>query len=193
MLFAEKNLLLALIFCRIWPVTQFLWFPIICQVSENKNCSFCCHTKCIGLCSCLGYFRSFRTIGDQIFMQAFEDTSLPFEEWTHETHIRMAWNYISQYGQDMATPLIKQGIMKFNERNKDKIRHGYSETVTMFYIHVLTKAILCMPTDHTFEDFLLCHQELLGRDYLLRHYSPALLSNRESKLRFFEPDRLGLP
>lgn len=126
-------------------------------------------------------------------MQAFEDTKLPFEEWTHEAHLRMAWNYITECGTDAAVPLIKQGILNYNEENKEKITHGYSETVTMFYIHVITKAILCMPSEHTFEDFLLCNQHLTERDFLSRYYSPAVLTNNESKLRFMGPDRLDLP
>ena len=52
-------------------------------------------------------FRSFRSVGDETFIQAFEDTSLPFEDWTHEAHIRMAWNYIREKGKEEAIPYIK--------------------------------------------------------------------------------------
>ena len=51
--------------------------------------------------------RSFRSIGDDSFMKAFEDTTLPFSEWTHEAHLRMAWNYIREDGVDKAVPRIK--------------------------------------------------------------------------------------
>ena len=53
------------------------------------------------------YSRSFRSVGDQLFLQAFEDATLPFEDWTHEAHLRMAWNYIKQYGAEGAEPYIK--------------------------------------------------------------------------------------
>ncbi len=52
-------------------------------------------------------FRSFRSIGDETFLKAFEDRTLPFEEWTHEAHIRMAWNYIKEHGKEKAIPLIR--------------------------------------------------------------------------------------
>lgn len=126
-------------------------------------------------------------------MEAFESTTMPFEQWTHEAHLRMAWNYITQHGQEHATPLIKQGILRFNERNKDKIKLGYSETVTMFYIHVLTKAILSMPDNHTFDDLLLCHQYLTDSSYLFRYYSPSLLKDSQSKVRYLDPDMQSLP
>lgn len=126
-------------------------------------------------------------------MEAFENTSMPFEQWTHNAHLRMAWNYITQHGPEAATPLIKQGILKFNEKHKEKIQYGYSETVTMFYIHVLTKAILSMPGNHSFEDFLICHDYLTRSSFISGYYSSSILKNTESKGRFFEPDLAALP
>lgn len=54
--------------------------------------------------------RTFWNIGDVTFMQAFEDRTLPFEEWTHQAHIRMAWNYIREFGKDEAIPRIKYAL-----------------------------------------------------------------------------------
>ncbi len=42
-----------------------------------------------------------------MFLNAFEDQSLPFEEWTHEAHLRMAFSYIREHGKEAAIPLIK--------------------------------------------------------------------------------------
>ena len=50
--------------------------------------------------------RSFHSVGDETFMKAFEDTTLLFEDWTHEAHLRMAWNYIKKYGVEEAIPRI---------------------------------------------------------------------------------------
>ena len=59
------------------------------------------------LCPFDDYFRSYRSVGDETFMTAFEDTTLLFEDWTHEAHLRMAWNYIHKYGKDDAIPKIR--------------------------------------------------------------------------------------
>ena len=40
-------------------------------------------------------------------MSAFESQTLPFEDWTHEAHIRMAWNYLRQHPLPEAERLIK--------------------------------------------------------------------------------------
>ncbi|KAF6031380.1 hypothetical protein EB796_010322 [Bugula neritina] len=141
----------------------------------------------------LYYQRSFRSIGDEIFMQAFENASVPFADWTHEAHLRMAWNYITKHGKDMATPLIKTGIQKFNEKNKHKITYGYSETVTKFYIHIISKAISHLPVGHTFEDFLISNKELTESAYLSTYYSEHVLNDPISKLTFIKPDKISLP
>lgn len=52
-------------------------------------------------------FRAYHTVGDEMFMNAFETGSLPFEQWTHRAHIRMAYNYILRYGRDRAVPFIR--------------------------------------------------------------------------------------
>ncbi|KAJ8318195.1 hypothetical protein KUTeg_003286 [Tegillarca granosa] len=69
----------------------------------------------------LYFVRSFRSVGDEIFIQAFEDATLPYEDWTHKAHLRMAWTYITEHGKEGATPHIKEGIKRFNEQNKDKV------------------------------------------------------------------------
>lgn len=72
--------------------------------------------------------RSYRSVGDETFMRAFETATLGYEEWTHEVrshlppslyppremfplsvqaHVRMAWNYLTQHGREKASPIIK--------------------------------------------------------------------------------------
>ncbi|XP_077980655.1 uncharacterized protein LOC144435888 [Glandiceps talaboti] len=142
----------------------------------------------------LYFARSYRSVGDEVFMQAFEDTTLLFEDWTHAAHLRMAWNYIREHGRDAAVPLIKMGIKKYNEQNKEKIERGYHETVTMFYIYAVADAI--RQSDHpdlTFEEFIEKNKYLTDRDLLFRYYSPHLINTHKAKTEFETPDRLSLP
>ncbi|XP_064607352.1 uncharacterized protein LOC135471863 isoform X2 [Liolophura sinensis] len=144
--------------------------------------------------SLLYFTSSYRSVGDEIFLKAFEDATLPFEEWTHEAHLRMAWNYITQFGKDGATPLIKKGILNYNEKNKDKIKTGYHETVTMFYIHLISDAIQTSGCQHeTFEDFIANNSYLMERSLILNYYSPERIADQECRHRFMEPDKKALP
>lgn len=51
--------------------------------------------------------RAYHTVGDEMFMNAFETGLLPFEQWTHRAHIRMAYNYILRFGRERAIVLIR--------------------------------------------------------------------------------------
>lgn len=54
----------------------------------------------------LYYKSSYRSIGDQLFMEAFESGELEF--WTHTEHLRMAWTYLRDSGsKELALPLIR--------------------------------------------------------------------------------------
>ena len=57
-------------------------------------------------------FRSFRSVGDEIFIQSFEEATLPFENWTHEAHLRMAWTYIREHGREKSEPYIKYDLFE---------------------------------------------------------------------------------
>ncbi|KAK7113525.1 uncharacterized protein [Littorina saxatilis] len=142
----------------------------------------------------LYFYRSFRSVGDQLFLQAFEDATLPFEDWNHEAHLRMAWNYIKDYGEEAAQPYIKLGIQKYNERNRDKIQTGYHETITMFFIHLVSKAIKqSVDADKSFEEFLKHNQHLKDSALLFQYYNKDTLFQEDARHRFIPPDKKELP
>ncbi|KAK2180499.1 hypothetical protein NP493_440g02008 [Ridgeia piscesae] len=141
----------------------------------------------------LYYAKSFRSVGEELFMQAFEDTTLPFKDWDHVAHIRMAWNYIKENGKDKATPLIVQGIKNYNEQNKDQISRGYHETVTQFYIHMIADAVSRSDdTDSTFSDFIETNN-LMDRQLLYEYYTDELINSDAAKLTFIVPNKKDLP
>ncbi|XP_021380172.1 uncharacterized protein LOC110467376 isoform X1 [Mizuhopecten yessoensis] len=141
----------------------------------------------------LYFIRSFRSVGDEIFIKAFEDATLPYEDWTHEAHLRMAWNYITELGKDGATPHIIAGIQHFNEQNKDKVKFGYHETITMFYISVVTDAIQRSDADQHFDSFISLHTYLLDRNLPSQYYSKDRLFCSEARHKFVTPDIRPLP
>jgi flavin reductase (DIM6/NTAB) family NADH-FMN oxidoreductase RutF len=91
----------------------------------------------------LYYQRSYRSIGDEVFMKAFEDTSLSFQQWTHRAHLRMAWNYLRQesLSVDRAFDMIKRGILKYNAANQHLLKNGYNETITLFFTNLMQLAL----------------------------------------------------
>ena len=54
----------------------------------------------------LYYKSTYRSIGDQIFMEQFESGQL--ESWKHREHLRMGWTYVRDAGTvEEALPLIR--------------------------------------------------------------------------------------
>ena len=51
--------------------------------------------------------RNYPTEEDEKFMKAFESCELPFEQWSHQAHVRMSFNYILRFGREEATLLIR--------------------------------------------------------------------------------------
>ncbi|XP_046553751.1 uncharacterized protein LOC124263211 [Haliotis rubra] len=140
----------------------------------------------------LYFTKSFRSISDEVFIKAFEDATLPFEDWTHEAHLRMAWNYLREYGHDGATPYIKLGIQKFNEQNKSKLKTGYHETLTLFFIHVVWDALQRCPGDE-FEAFLQQSQHLVDKNLPFQYYNKDTLFREDARHKFVAPDKKSLP
>ncbi|XP_048760910.1 uncharacterized protein LOC125670041 [Ostrea edulis] len=141
----------------------------------------------------LYYTRSFRSVGDEIFIQAFEDATLPFEDWTHEAHLRMAWNYITEHGREGAIPHIRLGIQRFNEQNKDKVKFGFHETITRFYIAEVAYAINHSQGVGSFEAFLDRNHYLLDKTVISQYYSHNHLYSDTARHQFVQPDLKPLP
>jgi hypothetical protein len=142
----------------------------------------------------LYYDRSYRSVGDEAFMRAFETATLGYEEWTHEAHIRMAWNYLTHHGRETATPIIREGIKHYIDQNYGKVKNVYNETITLFFIHMVDTAMQeCEGNPETFEAFLATSPHLLDPQLLSRHYSLSRVHSNEAQNRWLEPDLKPLP
>ncbi|KAI8812122.1 flavin reductase like domain-containing protein [Cladochytrium replicatum] len=88
------------------------------------------------------YQGGYVSVGDEVFIQAFENMTLSFSQWTHRAHIRMAWIYLNELGnKEAAFPIVKEGIERYNTANAEHIVHGYNETITSFFLHLIDLAV----------------------------------------------------
>ncbi|XP_063726118.1 uncharacterized protein LOC134853995 [Symsagittifera roscoffensis] len=138
----------------------------------------------------LFFGRSYRSIGDDTFIAAFEDTTLPYDFWTHKAHLRMGWNYLKQYDMHTALNKVREGIRKFNSTNRDKIIFGYSETISVFYLSMVNNAIKDSPADslESFEEFLSRNPHLQDTSLPFSYYSKEVFLSEEAKRTFVPPD-----
>ncbi len=121
------------------------------------------------------------------FIRAFEDCSLPRVEWTHAKHLIMALWYIRRHGRDEATPMISDGIRRFNAHNGN--HKGYHETITLAWIALIDRFIRSKDDDNTVASLAAALlQECGERDYLLRFFSRERLFSDEARQTWVRPD-----
>ncbi|KAI8065821.1 flavin reductase like domain-containing protein [Gongronella butleri] len=138
--------------------------------------------------------RQYRSVGDEVFMNAYEACKLDTRRWMHRAHVRMAWNYLRENDNDTnrAAPLIKNQLRIHFNKNSTVM---YNETITSFYIHLIHLAIESHHGDHTddFFDLMARFPVLTNPKSILHYYSPALLKSSKAKTQFLEPDLHPLP
>src|SRR4051812_47282050 len=75
----------------------------------------------------------FRIMTDTDFLAAFETRSLPFAQWTHRAHVKVAFLYLRGLPLAAALDKIRARIRAYNAANAvpESPTSGYNETTTV--------------------------------------------------------------
>jgi hypothetical protein len=130
-------------------------------------------------------------MNDSEFLRQFEAGQI--SEFSHQSHLRMAWIYLRADGFELGSEKIRAGLRHLTEAHGLKITAPgkYHETISLFWVYLVQHAITLTPEIDTFEMFITQHDHLLDGGLLKRHYSPALL--KESRTVWQAPDLAPLP
>ena len=75
-----------------------------------------------------------------------------------------------------------------------QIKTGYHETITMFFIHLVSKAIKeGMDANMTFEQFLRQNQHLTDHQLLLEYYNKDTLFQEAARHKYEHIETLKIP
>jgi len=135
---------------------------------------------------------------DEELLQRFETAALSREEWTHRTHIRIAFLYVTRYPFNEALDKIRRNIKALNARNAvpEGPQSGYNETITVAFLTLVASTQAAygrlFPAANS-QDFCERHPHLLQKTVLRLFYSPERRGHPEAKTRFIEPDLASLP
>ncbi len=82
-------------------------------------------------------------IEDQEFLQQFERCTLPFTEWNHRAHLKVAYLYLTAHPLEEAIDCIRRGIKRYNAANNvpEGPQVGYNETTTVAFMHLVHATI----------------------------------------------------
>ena len=135
---------------------------------------------------------------DGELLAAFEDCTLPFDQWTHRAHVRIAYSYLSKHPFETAAEKIAAGIRKYNAAHKvpEGQDRGYSETTTRAFVHLVAATVAAYGQTHRVYDsegFCDIHPQLMSKHAFRFFYSPQRRMDPRAKATFVEPDLTGLP
>jgi hypothetical protein len=135
---------------------------------------------------------------DAVFLKAWETCSLPFAQWTHRAHVKVAYLCLRQHPFDEALKRMRAGIQRYNAANNvpESATSGYNETTTHAFLHLVAAVMRAygetFPTT-TADSFCDVHPQLMTRHVLRLFYSPAHRMHPLAKTQFIEPDLAPLP
>ncbi len=135
---------------------------------------------------------------DADLLHLFESQSLPFQDWTHRAHVKVAYLYLKQHPFNSALDKMRTGVKAFNAAHNvpDSPTSGYHETTTHAFLHLIAATIAVyepiFPTPDA-DTFCETHPQLMTRHILRLFYSPQHRMHPRAKSQFIEPDLAPLP
>src|SRR6267378_3372211 len=132
---------------------------------------------------------------DEAFLKAFEDCTLPFEQWRHRAHIKVAYLYLCRHAYDQALGRIRENIKRYNAATNtpESLERGYHETITVAWMRLVHFTLCEYGPAATADEFLDAQEHLLNRKALRFFYSREQIASWRAKAEFVEPDLAPFP
>lgn len=132
---------------------------------------------------------------DEIFLKAFEDCTLPFDQWKHRAHLKVAYLYLLRWPFAEALARVRASIKRYNAATNtpETLERGYHETVTVAWLRLVHFTLCQYGPAGGAEEFLESQEQLLNRKALRFYYSRELLISWKAKAEFVAPDLAPFP
>lgn len=131
-------------------------------------------------------------LSDDDFLQEFESSTL--DDWSHRTHLRMAWLYLTRFDRRHAVNKIFDGIKNFIQNSQAARKTTFHFTMTYFWIQMIDFAIAQSHKCRRFDEFLHLNPHLMNGGLFLEYYKKeTLLNNPIARQGMVLPDIKPLP
>ncbi|MBC8405960.1 MAG: hypothetical protein H8E15_12080 [Planctomycetes bacterium] len=137
-------------------------------------------------------------LNDEQLIQKFESCELPFEQWDHRTHVKVAFLYLRAHDFETALQKMRTGVQAYNAANRvpEGPLQGYNETTTHAFLRLINAVIIhykdAFPTPSA-DEFCDTHPQLMSKHVLRFFYSAGHRLHPDAKTQFVEPDLTPLP
>ncbi|HET8775985.1 MAG TPA: hypothetical protein VFP80_19455 [Thermoanaerobaculia bacterium] len=121
---------------------------------------------------------------DREFVEAFENCTLPSEEFPHRAHVRLAWLYLREGSLLDALPRFVDGLKRY--AGSLGASGKYHETVTWAYMFLIHER-MAHEEHATFGEFAAANDDLFN-GVLEKYYRKETLSSDLARRTFLMPD-----
>jgi hypothetical protein len=132
---------------------------------------------------------------DAEFLLAFEHCTLPFEQWKHRAHLKVAYLYLRALPFEQALEKARLNIQRYNAATNtpETLERGYHETMTVAWMKLMHFTLQQHGPAASADEFLDAQEQLLNRKALRFFYSRERLISWQAKAEWLEPDLTPLP
>ena len=129
---------------------------------------------------------------DQFLIDAIENHVLQLTDFNHETHVKLAYCYLTQLG-------LKNSVMKMSNSLKGFLKakgvasNKFHATLTEAWLKAVWHFMQQSNSMQSADEFIQANPVLLNKNILLSHYSQGVLFSEQARIRFVEPDLNPLP
>jgi len=137
-------------------------------------------------------------VSDEELLCQFENCTLDGGQWTHRSHVKVAFLYLRRFPFEEALEHLRRGIKSYNASRhvEEGPTSGYNETTTVAFAHLIAATDraygMVMPTS-TADEFCDTHPQLMSAKLLRLYYSPEQRMKPEAKTVFVPPDLAPFP
>jgi len=124
---------------------------------------------------------------DDELVRAFESTTLPASDFTHDAHVRVAWWYLRTAPFHAALARFATALRAFAAAKG--AANKYHETMTVAWMALVAERLDATP-ELEWRAFAATHPDLFLRPSLMtRLYSETRLASEQARRTFVLPDR----
>jgi hypothetical protein len=118
--------------------------------------------------------------------RALERGEIGHENFHHVSHLQVAWVYLVESSSvQQAASKMRRTLRRFAAAAGEAEK--YHETITLFWVHVLSRAYAA-DRGSRLEDVVNTNPQLLEKNFPLAYYSNERLFSHEARISWMEPD-----
>jgi hypothetical protein len=124
-------------------------------------------------------------------VQGFEAGTWPVTEWRHMHHLVIAVQYIRESADPMTA--LRDNIRRYNvsQGTRNTEDSGYHETITRFWLHVITSYMASLPPDLSTLDITVrvVDEFTPKRDLFRQYYDFDVVKSKAARAEWIPPAR----